>query len=297
MSVVLKAQESTASETELILYRTLLDSFPPVFHQWFLHAFPDPTCWFQSRLAFARSVAAWSMVGFVVGLGDRHGENILIDSRSGDCVHVDFDCLAEDHQLLTSRGFLFLHQIEAAAAEQTRAAAPLLLAVYSPRSQCLEYQPLSPAQILVKPHAAYRMIDFEHESEAARWDSSSSDQYGCSRAGSAPQTVSSQQRVSLSVTWTHEMYACTAPLSSTQTATQQRPSLFTKRPAWTLLSDEQDGGSFRKAVKLLARAAEGAVMAQSGCSGSLPFVFLLALPSTDAILALPRAVRLLPDES
>src|SRR5262249_20160970 len=35
----------------------------------------------------------WSMVGNVVGLGDRHGENILIDEKNGECVHVDFDCL------------------------------------------------------------------------------------------------------------------------------------------------------------------------------------------------------------
>lgn len=26
-------------------------------------------------------------------LGDRHGENILLDSSSGDVVHVDFNCL------------------------------------------------------------------------------------------------------------------------------------------------------------------------------------------------------------
>lgn len=34
-----------------------------------------------------------SMVGYVLGLGDRHGENILFDSTSGDAVHVDFSCL------------------------------------------------------------------------------------------------------------------------------------------------------------------------------------------------------------
>lgn len=33
------------------------------------------------------------MVGYTLGLGDRHGENILFDSVSGDCVHVDFNCL------------------------------------------------------------------------------------------------------------------------------------------------------------------------------------------------------------
>ena len=34
-----------------------------------------------------------SVVGYILGLGDRHGENILFDSTSGDCVHVDFNCL------------------------------------------------------------------------------------------------------------------------------------------------------------------------------------------------------------
>lgn len=34
-----------------------------------------------------------SVVGYILGLGDRHGENILIDSTVGDCLHVDFNCL------------------------------------------------------------------------------------------------------------------------------------------------------------------------------------------------------------
>ena len=46
-----------------------------------------------ARTAFAHTAAVWSMVGHVVGLGDRHGENILLDQESGDCVHVDFSCL------------------------------------------------------------------------------------------------------------------------------------------------------------------------------------------------------------
>ena len=35
----------------------------------------------------------WSGVGHVIGLGDRHTENILLDVTNGECVHVDFDCL------------------------------------------------------------------------------------------------------------------------------------------------------------------------------------------------------------
>ena len=36
-----------------------------------------------------------SMVGYLLGLGDRHGENILFDATNGDTVHVDLNCLFE----------------------------------------------------------------------------------------------------------------------------------------------------------------------------------------------------------
>ena len=71
----------------------LLPRHPPVFSEWFLRIFPDPTSWYNARLAYARTIAVMSVVGYILGLGDRHGENILFDSTSGDCVHVDFNCL------------------------------------------------------------------------------------------------------------------------------------------------------------------------------------------------------------
>lgn len=48
---------------------------------------------YNARLAYCKTVAVMSVVGYILGLGDRHGENILFDSTSGDCVHVDFNCL------------------------------------------------------------------------------------------------------------------------------------------------------------------------------------------------------------
>jgi len=74
-------------------YKKVRAAFPVCFHTWFRTTFSTPSSWFDARLAFARSAAVWSMVGYVVGLGDRHGENILIDKVRGECVHVDFDCL------------------------------------------------------------------------------------------------------------------------------------------------------------------------------------------------------------
>jgi len=33
------------------------------------------------------------MVGYLIGLGDRHGENILYDTQTGDTVHVDLNLI------------------------------------------------------------------------------------------------------------------------------------------------------------------------------------------------------------
>ncbi|XP_011046623.1 PREDICTED: serine/threonine-protein kinase ATR isoform X3 [Populus euphratica] len=76
-----------------MLKNKILPLFPPVFHKWFLTTFSEPAAWFRARVAYAHTTAVWSMVGHIVGLGDRHGENILFDSTTGDCVHVDFSCL------------------------------------------------------------------------------------------------------------------------------------------------------------------------------------------------------------
>nr|XP_023680216.1 serine/threonine-protein kinase ATR isoform X1 [Paramormyrops kingsleyae] len=86
--------KSTSVQDKLTLYKEVLCArHPPIFHEWFLRTFPDPTSWYSSRSAYCRSTAVMSMVGYILGLGDRHGENILFDSLTGECVHVDFNCL------------------------------------------------------------------------------------------------------------------------------------------------------------------------------------------------------------
>ncbi|KAK9679778.1 hypothetical protein K7432_016161 [Basidiobolus ranarum] len=89
---ILEARDRPGPE---IFTNLLLPKFPPVFYEWFLETFPEPTSWFSSRVAYATTAAVMSMVGYVLGLGDRHGENILFDATNGDTVHVDFNCLFE----------------------------------------------------------------------------------------------------------------------------------------------------------------------------------------------------------
>ena len=76
-----------------IFTHKILPSFPPVFHEWFVEMFPEPGAWFTARLKYTRSCAVMSMVGHVLGLGDRHGENILFEEGNGGTFHVDFNCL------------------------------------------------------------------------------------------------------------------------------------------------------------------------------------------------------------
>lgn len=60
----------------------------------------DTHAWYDARTNFTTSAAVWSAVGHIIGLGDRHSENLLIDTSSGGCVHVDFDCIFDKGLLL-----------------------------------------------------------------------------------------------------------------------------------------------------------------------------------------------------
>jgi len=54
---------------------------------------PNADIWLRNRNNYSRSLAVMSMVGYLLGLGDRHPCNIMIDRVTGKVVHIDFgDC-------------------------------------------------------------------------------------------------------------------------------------------------------------------------------------------------------------
>ncbi|DBA02805.1 TPA: hypothetical protein N0F65_006595 [Lagenidium giganteum] len=71
-------------------YQEIEANFTPVFHHFFLERFPDPAMWYQRRLAYIQSVAVTSIVGYILGIGDRHSQNILIHEETAELVHIDF---------------------------------------------------------------------------------------------------------------------------------------------------------------------------------------------------------------
>lgn len=49
--------------------------------------------WLERRTRFTRSLAVMSIVGYILGLGDRHPSNLMLDQLSGRVLHIDFgDC-------------------------------------------------------------------------------------------------------------------------------------------------------------------------------------------------------------
>ncbi|MEE6472818.1 hypothetical protein FKM82_009734 [Ascaphus truei] len=84
-------------------YQTFLDvcqNFPPVFRYFCMEKFLDPAVWFEKRLAYTRSVATSSIVCYIVGLGDRHVQNILIDEETAELVHIDLGVAFEQGKIL-----------------------------------------------------------------------------------------------------------------------------------------------------------------------------------------------------
>lgn len=87
------SSESDAMGALVTLFENVCQEFPPVLHQWFIDQFSDPAVWYMARKDYTTTAAVMSIVGYVIGLGDRHCENILFFKKNGSALHIDFDCL------------------------------------------------------------------------------------------------------------------------------------------------------------------------------------------------------------
>ncbi|KAK9814933.1 hypothetical protein WJX73_002395 [Symbiochloris irregularis] len=94
-------REQPASEL-LQRFKQACSHFHPCLRQFFLEEWRTPAEWFEHRLAYIRSTAANSMVGYIMGLGDRHLNNILINRRTAEVVHIDLGIAFEQGRLLNT---------------------------------------------------------------------------------------------------------------------------------------------------------------------------------------------------
>ncbi|TFY62114.1 hypothetical protein EVJ58_g4067 [Rhodofomes roseus] len=74
--------------------------YRPVMRHYFTERHKEPLAWFTMRLKYSRSVATNSIVGHILGLGDRHTSNILMDNATGEMVHIDLGIAFDQGKLL-----------------------------------------------------------------------------------------------------------------------------------------------------------------------------------------------------
>ena len=61
----------------------------------FWYSSSTTSSWWTKTQTFNRSVAVMSIVGYILGLGDRHLDNILVDFNTGEVIHIDYNICFE----------------------------------------------------------------------------------------------------------------------------------------------------------------------------------------------------------
>ncbi|CAK1544820.1 unnamed protein product [Leptosia nina] len=59
-----------------------------------------PEQWWQMTRRYSYSVAVMSTIGYIIGLGDRHLDNVLVDLTTGEVVHIDYNVCFEKGKTL-----------------------------------------------------------------------------------------------------------------------------------------------------------------------------------------------------
>lgn len=84
-----EVQKAPPSE-RVVVYKQIMQRMHPVMRHFFTERHHQPYYWFRLRLNYSRSTAVMSMIGHVMGIGDRHVSNIMIDTVTGELVPIDF---------------------------------------------------------------------------------------------------------------------------------------------------------------------------------------------------------------
>ncbi|KAH3683030.1 hypothetical protein WICPIJ_005999 [Wickerhamomyces pijperi] len=91
---------SLSKEIRISEYTKLTKKIKPKFRDFFIDNFPNVDDWFQSRQIYTRGLAATSFVGYILGIGDRHLNNILLEEKTCEPIHIDFGVAFDQGRLL-----------------------------------------------------------------------------------------------------------------------------------------------------------------------------------------------------
>ena len=99
-------RDPTVNSRLIALFAELKLRFRPVMRHYFTEKHKLPMSWFAMRLNYTRSVATTSIVGHILGLGDRHTSNILMDNATGEVVPIDLGIAFEQVRVIDLRKLL-----------------------------------------------------------------------------------------------------------------------------------------------------------------------------------------------
>ncbi|KAI6217341.1 Non-specific serine/threonine protein kinase [Aphelenchoides besseyi] len=89
------ANAAKSSQEMRHVFMRICEQVTPVFRFYFYENFPQPYQFHKKIKQYTDSLALWSMVGYCVGLGDRHLNNILLDKKTAELVHIDLGMIFE----------------------------------------------------------------------------------------------------------------------------------------------------------------------------------------------------------
>ncbi|CEP60235.1 DNA-binding protein kinase TEL1 LALA0_S01e06084g [Lachancea lanzarotensis] len=86
---LMKQSQSKPLKDRVDIYSTICQSIKPQLRTFFFQSFGNAQEWLDAKYAYTKGVVTTSIVGYVLGLGDRHLNNILLDKSNGEPVHID----------------------------------------------------------------------------------------------------------------------------------------------------------------------------------------------------------------
>jgi len=90
-------------ESKRKAFEKICENYSPAFRFFFLEYFKSSMeAWHTARTLYTRSCAVNSVVGHILGIGDRHTSNILVHTKTGEVVQIDFGIVFEQGKTLTT---------------------------------------------------------------------------------------------------------------------------------------------------------------------------------------------------
>jgi ataxia telangiectasia mutated family protein len=96
-------KNATTEACKISGFNEICARYKPAFRYFFLERWGHSVrAWHAAKNNYIRSTAASSMIGHILGIGDRHTHNILLNNKSGAVVHIDFGIVFGQGKVLTT---------------------------------------------------------------------------------------------------------------------------------------------------------------------------------------------------